>query len=336
LLGEIYYLQEKYDAAAEEFQKAVEGIPNPSKEESRYRSSLALAYLEQGRFEDAQRELETLREREENGAPLSAEDYTYLGIVYEQAGIRYQEAGRQKNEITQMHQSAKNAFRQALERDATFLPAKAYLKAYLTPTRITVTPSQPLITYLWKDPKPIQFEASGVNRYDIELDKTELPIVWTITGGIGSIDEKDGMFTPMSPGEGKVRAISHVNATIRGRAEVTVIGIDRIHIQPECLMLYLGDVKEIQINVYDTQGNQIPMEVPIEIQVTGGVVELHEQQLTAVKPGCGQVRVSFGGKVGTASITVVQKPKKDSHRRPVILSFIAGGLGLIIGYLLHQ
>jgi tetratricopeptide (TPR) repeat protein len=325
LLGEIYYLRKEYEDAIKEFKTAVEGGSKPSRVEIRYRSSLALAYLGKGDFGAAKGELQAIENRKQaKGDTFSAEDYSYLGGVYEQMGISYKQAGRQKDEIEKMHQEATNAFRHALKIEPNFLPAKAHLNTYITPTQITVTSSQVPIAYLWKEPKQIRFQASGENRYGIEIDRTDLHLTWTATGNVGSIDQ-NGTFTPVNPGKGEVRAISQASIENQKLAKVTVIGVKQIQIQPPSLQMNPGDVELIEITVYDTQDNTL-QGITLKIEVIGDVAKLQGQQLEAVKPGSGLVKASFEGIISTAVIQVEgqESPNINIQIEPETLSFWIG------------
>ena len=195
------------------------------------------------------------------------------------------------------------------------------------PKTITITPSKSITVRLWESQPPIPFEALGWNRNGQQIDKKNLHVILIVTNGIGSIDE-NGLFTAMNPGKGEIRAISQTDPKIQKPVEVTVIGIDRIQMKPEFLLMNPGDIKKISATVYDTQ-NQIIPDVTPEMKVIGEVVELRGQQLKAVKPGSGSVIASFGGKIGKAAIWVREPEREIStiHIKiePKSLTFWVGG-----------
>jgi uncharacterized cupredoxin-like copper-binding protein len=155
--------------------------------------------------------------------------------------------------------------------------------------KIEVTPGELSQIVVTPDSKEVasgtsfRFAATGRDRFGNELAVSPS---WSITGGIGTIDET-GHFMGVKVGEGQVVATS---GSVAGQARLAVVPgeVVKLEIVPKEAKIVAGSTMHFEITAFDAAGNR--QEVKTEWKVVGGIGDVDPS-------GTFQARVAGDGKI---------------------------------------
>jgi hypothetical protein len=144
-----------------------------------------------------------------------------------------------------------------------------------------------------------------VTALDPDGNVVSLPVKWSVSGGIGTVDDK-GLFTAQTGGTGQVTAtVTYPDGTVlTGSAQVEVKGqIQRLEILPDSLSTTVGQETKLTVNGYDGNNKQIA-NPPVVWSVSGDIGEVKDGGVfVAKKAGKGTVTATLQGQ-GQGSSTV--------------------------------
>ncbi len=145
---------------------------------------------------------------------------------------------------------------------------------------------------------------------------TGVPVTWTATGGIGSVDATGTFTAGHVAGSGQVRAVS---GTAQATASVTVTAgpAARIAVTPSSAVLVVGSTQAFTAAVTDQYGNAVTG-ATITWTVTGAVGGVSSAgSLTAANSvGTGTVVATSGSLHGEAAVALVPGPAAAIHVSP--------------------
>ncbi|MCE5250198.1 Ig-like domain-containing protein [bacterium] len=165
---------------------------------------------------------------------------------------------------------------------------------------IVISPASADVLINWT----VQFTATA---YDITGAVMAAPISWSVTGGIGSVDQS-GLFTATTAGNGSVVASSGgISANVPVTVSVPPPVLGSIVISPASASTFTNGTVRFTTTSYDSKGAL--MAVPISWSVTGGIGSIDQNGLfTATAAGNGFVIASSGGISANVPVTVSVPP----------------------------
>ena len=140
---------------------------------------------------------------------------------------------------------------------------------------------------------------------------------------VGFVDSA-GVFTAQTTsGIGYVNA---TNGTVTGTANVTVVAgsIDHIVVDPDPVIVVVGETQQFNATAYDTYNNEIPG-VSFDWSTNVGTVDATGFFTAQTIPGIGIVTATNGTVTGLATVNVVAGPIDHIIVTPDPITIIAGG-----------
>jgi len=204
------------------------------------------------------------------------------------------------------------------------------------PARVVVTPPSAVADVA----TAVAMSGQVVDQYGNAVSGST--IVWSVTGGIGTITSA-GLFTAgQTPGTGEV--VATVGA-IDGRAGVTVVpgAASAVRISPPSATIQYGTSVDLQASVVDQFGNEIEgaaitwsVSGPGSLSATTGTTT----RLNGTAGGTVTVTATSGARSVTATFTMIgppTTPAEPSNVTPVAIGGILGGLvlGTGLGWLIR-
>jgi hypothetical protein len=170
--------------------------------------------------------------------------------------------------------------------------------------KIKVTPgelSQIVVTPEVKDiasGTSFRFTSTGRDQYGNEVAVTPS---WSVTGGMGKIDET-GLFTGVTVGKGQVVAAS---GSVAGRARLEVVPgeVVKLEIAPERANVVAGSTQQFEITAFDAAGNT--RSIRTEWNIVGGIGEVDPDGTFQAKvAGDGEIISSYEDVSAKAAVSV--------------------------------
>ncbi len=175
---------------------------------------------------------------------------------------------------------------------------------------ISSAPTGPL-AQLTMEPKKVfllaneqlHFTAKGFDRYYNPLDLNPDSLFWTCDSGIGNI-ASDGVFTAgMDPDSGYVYV---TNKSVRDSSLVYVTVLTQIILEPDPVILKVGEAQQITPKAFDSYQNLVSLELSdYQWQVYDSIGTVTPTGLfTATKQGQGIVSATYNAISGTTEVSV--------------------------------
>jgi plastocyanin len=146
----------------------------------------------------------------------------------------------------------------------------------------------------------IDFTATG---YDAEGNRVEFDPVWSVAGGLGTLDD-NGSFLAKKSGNGYVSA---KGSGVTGVASIGVLPgpVARIDVSPDRTTIEAGNKMDFKAVAYDAYGNVTTAELTWQIDSQKEIAEISDEgTIVAQRAGEGSLIASAGGVSGQARITV--------------------------------
>lgn len=156
----------------------------------------------------------------------------------------------------------------------------------------------------------------------------DLPVKWSVSGNIGTIDEQ-GHFQASGSGTGKVTAsVTYPDGTtLTSSADVTVkAGVKRVEVSPQEIQTTVGKTTPLTVKAYDSNGQLIDSP-QVTWQVNGNIGSVQNGTFTANQAGSGSLvaAVTTGEASATAKVNVTVTAPTPQPAKQLVFSTVNYG-----------
>jgi len=150
------------------------------------------------------------------------------------------------------------------------------------------------------------FDVEARDRYDNLI--TDAEVLWSATGGIGSVVPDGSLTASQTPAKGWLIAD---NGSVQGKIKIAVIPgpVFKITVEPNYTKVDVGLSQRFEATAYDTYGNVLyGIEFTWSVSGDVGTISPGSGVFLASAGGMGNVTAAAGAATGTASVEVPEPP----------------------------